>query len=104
MSELVLIYVKIEFNSKLKILQMSLIWFTIKSEITFIIYSILILMKLIIIFYILQALTLCSVLLFYFGILSSISPNYTWLLVLRGLVGFAIGCSPQSYVKIIIFH
>ncbi|XP_001945003.1 synaptic vesicle 2-related protein [Acyrthosiphon pisum] len=42
------------------------------------------------------ALTLCSVLLFYFGILSSMSPNYTWLLVLRGLVGFAIGCSPQS--------
>lgn len=42
------------------------------------------------------ALTLCSVLLFYFGILSSMSPNYTWLLILRGLVGFAIGCSPQS--------
>ncbi|XP_060839120.1 synaptic vesicle 2-related protein isoform X2 [Rhopalosiphum padi] len=42
------------------------------------------------------ALTLCSVLLFYFGILSSLSPNYTWLLILRGLVGFAIGCSPQS--------
>jgi len=61
-------------------------------------------MKLIIIFYILQALTLCSVLLFYFGILSSMSPNYTWLLILRGLVGFAIGCSPQSYVKIIIIY
>ncbi|XP_026814510.1 synaptic vesicle 2-related protein isoform X1 [Rhopalosiphum maidis] len=42
------------------------------------------------------ALTLCSVLLFYFGILSSMSPNYIWLLILRGLVGFAIGCSPQS--------
>lgn len=50
------------------------------------------------------ALTLCSVLLFYFGILSSMSPNYTWLLILRGLVGFAIGCSPQSYVKIIIIY
>ncbi|XP_050521015.1 synaptic vesicle 2-related protein isoform X2 [Daktulosphaira vitifoliae] len=42
------------------------------------------------------ALTLCTFLLFYFGILSSMSPNYTWLLILRGLVGFAIGCSPQS--------
>lgn len=55
-------------------------------------------------FYILQALTLCSVLLFYFGILSSMSPNYTWLLILRGLVGFAIGCSPQSYVKTTIIY
>lgn len=50
----------------------------------------------------LQALTLCSVLLFYFGILSSMSPNYIWLLILRGLVGFAIGCSPQSYVKLLL--
>lgn len=43
-----------------------------------------------------QALTLCAVLLFYYGLLSSFAPNYTWILILRGLVGFAIGCVPQS--------
>ncbi|XP_075218906.1 synaptic vesicle 2-related protein isoform X2 [Lycorma delicatula] len=43
-----------------------------------------------------QALTLCAVLLFYYGLLSSLAPNYTWILILRGLVGFAIGCVPQS--------
>ncbi|GLH03869.1 Organic cation transporter protein [Gryllus bimaculatus] len=43
-----------------------------------------------------QALTLCAVLLFYYGLLSSLSPNFLWLLFLRGLVGFAIGCVPQS--------
>ncbi|KAI5704680.1 hypothetical protein M8J75_007854 [Diaphorina citri] len=43
-----------------------------------------------------QALTLCAVLLFYYGILSSLAPSYTWMLFLRGLVGFAIGCVPQS--------
>ncbi|KAL1458080.1 hypothetical protein WDU94_008254 [Cyamophila willieti] len=43
-----------------------------------------------------QALTLCAVLLFYYGILSSLAPSYTWILFLRGLVGFAIGCVPQS--------
>ncbi|XP_065201396.1 synaptic vesicle 2-related protein isoform X1 [Planococcus citri] len=43
-----------------------------------------------------QALSLCAVLLFYYGLLSSIAPNYLWVLLLRGLVGFAIGCVPQS--------
>ncbi|XP_067015132.1 synaptic vesicle 2-related protein [Anabrus simplex] len=43
-----------------------------------------------------QALTLCAVLLFYYGLLSALAPNYLWLLFLRGLVGFAIGCVPQS--------
>uniref|UniRef100_A0A8D8Z508 Synaptic vesicle 2-related protein n=1 Tax=Cacopsylla melanoneura TaxID=428564 RepID=A0A8D8Z508_9HEMI len=43
-----------------------------------------------------QALTLCAVLLFYYGILSSLAPSYTWILFLKGLVGFAIGCVPQS--------
>lgn len=43
-----------------------------------------------------QALTLCAVLLFYYGLLSSFAPNYVWILFLRGLVGFAIGCVPQS--------
>lgn len=43
-----------------------------------------------------SALTLCSVLLFYYGVLSSIAPSYMWVLFLRALVGFAIGCTPQS--------
>ncbi|XP_015596532.1 synaptic vesicle 2-related protein [Cephus cinctus] len=43
-----------------------------------------------------QALTLCAVLLFYYGFLSSFAPNFLWILLLRGLVGFAIGCVPQS--------
>ncbi|KAG8232729.1 hypothetical protein J437_LFUL013322 [Ladona fulva] len=43
-----------------------------------------------------QALTVCAVLLFYYGLLSSFAPNYLWILFLRGLVGFAIGCVPQS--------
>ncbi|XP_011506445.1 PREDICTED: synaptic vesicle 2-related protein [Ceratosolen solmsi marchali] len=43
-----------------------------------------------------QALTLCGVLLFYYGFLSSFAPNFLWILLLRGLVGFAIGCVPQS--------
>lgn len=42
------------------------------------------------------ALTLCAYLLFWYGLLSALAPNFTWLLVLRGLVGFAIGCVPQS--------
>ncbi|KAK2585179.1 hypothetical protein KPH14_008677 [Odynerus spinipes] len=43
-----------------------------------------------------QALTLCAVLLFYYAFLSSFAPNFLWILLLRGLVGFAIGCVPQS--------
>jgi len=43
-----------------------------------------------------QALTLCAVLLFCYGLLSSLAPNFLWILFLRGLVGFAIGCVPQS--------
>ncbi|EEB12522.1 sugar transporter, putative [Pediculus humanus corporis] len=42
------------------------------------------------------ALTLCAYLLFWYGLLSAASPNYIWLLGLRGMVGFAIGCVPQS--------
>lgn len=33
---------------------------------------------------------------FYFGALSSLAPFFTWLLILRGLVGFGIGGAPQS--------
>lgn len=40
--------------------------------------------------------TLCGILLFLYGLLSSVSPNLGWLLLLRGLVGFAIGAVPQS--------
>uniref|UniRef100_A0A182SWY1 Major facilitator superfamily (MFS) profile domain-containing protein n=1 Tax=Anopheles maculatus TaxID=74869 RepID=A0A182SWY1_9DIPT len=36
------------------------------------------------------------VLLFLYGLLSSVAPSFGWLLLLRGLVGFAIGCVPQS--------
>lgn len=42
------------------------------------------------------ALTLCGVLLFLYGLLSAVAPSFGWLLLLRGLVGFAIGCVPQS--------
>ncbi|XP_026475500.1 synaptic vesicle 2-related protein-like [Ctenocephalides felis] len=42
------------------------------------------------------ALTLCSVLLLLYGLLSAVAPSFLWLLLLRGLVGFAIGCVPQS--------
>ncbi|KAK3927334.1 Synaptic vesicle 2-related protein [Frankliniella fusca] len=43
-----------------------------------------------------KALTMCAVLLFYYGLLSAFAPNFLWILFLRGLVGFAIGCVPQS--------
>ncbi|XP_055390109.1 synaptic vesicle 2-related protein [Condylostylus longicornis] len=42
------------------------------------------------------AITLCGILLFLYGLLSAVSPSFNWLLLLRGLVGFAIGCVPQS--------
>lgn len=32
----------------------------------------------------------------YFGFLSALAPNYTWILLLRGLCGFGIGGAPQS--------
>lgn len=32
----------------------------------------------------------------YYGILSAFAPVYSWILVLRGLVGFGIGGVPQS--------
>ena len=44
-----------------------------------------------------QALGLSAVLVLFFGFLSSFAPTFYWILLLRTLVGFAIGCSPQSY-------
>ncbi|KAI0229457.1 putative transporter SVOPL [Lamellibrachia satsuma] len=34
----------------------------------------------------------------YFGILTSFSPNYVWLLILRGLVGLGFGGATQSFI------
>ena len=41
-------------------------------------------------------LIMCVILTFYFGLLSSFSPNFAWILILRGLVGFGVGGVPQS--------
>lgn len=41
-------------------------------------------------------LILCSLVTFYFGVLSAFAPSYIWLLILRGLVGFGIGGAPQA--------
>ncbi|XP_072042995.1 synaptic vesicle 2-related protein-like [Amphiura filiformis] len=43
-----------------------------------------------------KGLIFCSVWLCYYGFLSSFSPTYIWILLLRGLVGFGIGGVPQS--------
>lgn len=43
-----------------------------------------------------RALRLSAALLAYWGMLSAFAPTYTWLVLLRALVGFAIGCIPQS--------
>lgn len=38
----------------------------------------------------------CSFWIFYFGLISSLSPHYYWIIALRCLVGFGIGGAPQS--------
>ncbi|XP_076043243.1 synaptic vesicle 2-related protein [Oratosquilla oratoria] len=43
-----------------------------------------------------RSLRLAGILLAYWGLLSAFAPNYIWMILLRGLVGFAIGCVPQS--------
>ena len=43
-----------------------------------------------------RALLLSSIYLFVYGFLSSFSTSYGWILFLRFLVGFSIGCVPQS--------
>ncbi|XP_072044038.1 synaptic vesicle 2-related protein-like isoform X2 [Amphiura filiformis] len=44
------------------------------------------------------ALIMIGLWLFVFGLLSSFSPNYIWMLLLRGLVGFGIGGTAQTVV------
>nr|XP_057907249.1 synaptic vesicle 2-related protein isoform X2 [Doryrhamphus excisus] len=43
-----------------------------------------------------KVLTICMCWTLYYSILSAFAPQYGWLLVLRGLVGFGIGGAPQS--------
>lgn len=43
-----------------------------------------------------QALVISSFFLFFYGLLSAFAPSYNWMLFLRFLVGFNIGCVPQS--------
>jgi len=43
-----------------------------------------------------RSLRLASLLLAYWGVLAALAPTYGWLLFLRALVGFAMGCIPQS--------
>ncbi|XP_045607807.1 synaptic vesicle 2-related protein [Procambarus clarkii] len=43
-----------------------------------------------------KSLRLAAVMLAYWGLLSAFAPTYNWIVLLRGLVGFAIGCVPQS--------
>ncbi|CAG0884113.1 unnamed protein product [Cyprideis torosa] len=43
-----------------------------------------------------RALILSSVILCHYGVLSSLAPTYVWFLVLRAIVGVAIGCIPQA--------
>ncbi|XP_073257422.1 synaptic vesicle 2-related protein-like isoform X1 [Porites lutea] len=39
---------------------------------------------------------ICATWIFYFGLISSFSPHYYWIIALRCLVGFGIGGAPQS--------
>ena len=43
-----------------------------------------------------QSVTVCMCWTLYYSLLSPFAPEYGWLLVLRGLVGFGIGGTPQS--------
>merc|ERR1711970_328848 len=43
-----------------------------------------------------QALIVSGIFLFFYGFLSTFSPSYPWILCLRFMVGFNIGCVPQS--------
>ncbi|XP_068191151.1 synaptic vesicle 2-related protein-like [Antennarius striatus] len=41
-------------------------------------------------------LTMCMCWILFYGLLSAFSPGYGWVLLLRGLVGFGVGGSPQA--------
>ncbi|XP_016121894.1 synaptic vesicle 2-related protein-like, partial [Sinocyclocheilus grahami] len=41
-------------------------------------------------------LILCMLWTLHYGLLSAFAPTYSWILVLRGLVGFGLGGAPQS--------
>ena len=43
-----------------------------------------------------QALIISGIFLFFYGFLSTFAPSYPWILCLRFMVGFNIGCVPQS--------
>ena len=45
----------------------------------------------------LKGLWLCTIFTFYFGLLSSFAPNFTWILILRSLVGVGVGGVPQAF-------
>ncbi|CAH1800723.1 unnamed protein product [Owenia fusiformis] len=45
----------------------------------------------------LPVLGICASLMFYFGILTALSPTYIWILILRGIVGFGFGGAVQSF-------
>ena len=44
----------------------------------------------------LQIMMMASIWILYFGLLTAYSPNYPWMLVLRGLVGAGFGGAVQS--------
>ena len=50
-----------------------------------------------------KALTLSTFYLFFYGVLSALAPNYTWMAFLRFLVGFSIGCVPQVSDILMLF-
>lgn len=43
-----------------------------------------------------QALMISCSMVFYYGFLSAFAPSYHWMLLLRGLVGLAVGCVAQG--------
>ena len=43
-----------------------------------------------------RALIISGIFLFFYGFLSTFAPSYGWILCLRFMVGFNIGCVPQS--------
>lgn len=46
--------------------------------------------------FVVKVIVICATWIFYFGLISSFSPHYYWIIALRCLVGFGIGGAPQS--------